>query len=588
MLGAVFAIDVSILTDGRAPLGGRVPSMGVGWRGWGVNLPRGKFDLREYVWLSALYTMREENMLRFGVSNLRRLKDVPEIDLKRINLLVGRNSSGKSSFLRVFPLLRQSLMTRTSSPILWYGDYVDMGNFSGVVRNNSSSDSIVFRFGMDGLYSSPRGYYASSNYFPYGGSRYFGRSDIEIYLSGSDQKTSISRIKSSFFDGEAIFDLTVDDEFHIKKAIMNGDDVTKIFVDGKILIQQGSIFPEITIRSSSPDEGIIFPYASSEFPARSYLVNILKDQLDKRLTDEKLMRIAVRFLSMNGFDDNSLLECENSVNTSSFRKLIRNIRQKDPKKLRAILRNVYFANQIAIAHNAAFKSLREIFINTLYIGPARARSERYYRYQDLAVSEIDSDGKNFPMFLNSLSAAQKEQFSQWVRDRFGYGVIVSEAQGHISISLSVNNQTTNVVDTGYGVSQILPVLGQVWWALNRENSPAVRRREHAPILLIEQPELHLHPAHQALIADAFASERRYERKSRDISELSFIIETHSEALINRIGQLIYENKIDSSDVQILIFDTDQDLDDRETTVKLSHFDSNGNLVNWPYGFFQAG
>jgi len=37
VLGAVFAIDVSILTDGRAPLGGRVPSMGVGLVGWGVK-----------------------------------------------------------------------------------------------------------------------------------------------------------------------------------------------------------------------------------------------------------------------------------------------------------------------------------------------------------------------------------------------------------------------------------------------------------------------------------------------------------------------------------------------------------------------
>ena len=40
--------------------------------------------------------------MKFGIKNLRRLRNVPPIELKPITLLVGRNSSGKSSFLRLF------------------------------------------------------------------------------------------------------------------------------------------------------------------------------------------------------------------------------------------------------------------------------------------------------------------------------------------------------------------------------------------------------------------------------------------------------------------------------------------------------
>ncbi len=56
------------------------------------------------------------------IQNLRSLKDTGLIELKPITLLLGRNSSGKSTFLRTFPLLRQAYETATSGGIIWNGD----------------------------------------------------------------------------------------------------------------------------------------------------------------------------------------------------------------------------------------------------------------------------------------------------------------------------------------------------------------------------------------------------------------------------------------------------------------------------------
>jgi predicted ATPase len=216
----------------------------------------------------------------------------------------------------------------------------------------------------------------------------------------------------------------------------------------------------------------------------------------------------------------------------------------------------------------------------------RARSERYYRYQDLAVSEIDPDGKNFPMFLNSLNDELREDFSTWVADRFGYGVEVEQRSGHISINLKVGNYTTNIVDNGYGISQILPVLGQIWWASTGVGGRTSQtRRGQGSILVIEQPELHLHPAHQALIADAIVAERG-NKGANAPSPVQFIIETHSEALVNRLGELVALGQIEPEDVQILIFEGGDDPAERLTNVRLAHFDDEGTLTNWPYGFFE--
>jgi hypothetical protein len=116
------------------------------------------------------------------------------------------------------------------------------------------------------------------------------------------------------------------------------------------------------------------------------------------------------------------------------------------------MRTIYFAILPDVINNAG-ASFRSLTSKSLYIGPARARSDRYYRYQDLAVSEIDPDGKNFPMFLNSLSDSQVSSMSLWINTLFGYGLAVSRSEGHISIKLIEAGVEFSIVDTGYGVSQ---------------------------------------------------------------------------------------------------------------------------------------
>lgn len=517
-------------------------------------------------------------MLRFGLDNIRRLRHVPPIEIRPITLLVGKNSSGKSTFLRMFPLLRQSLTTRTSSPILWYGDLVDFGTFKSVI-SDGEEESMSLSFGVDEYAISARTHPLEYRYQPR--RRAKQPVDVKLTISGDDEKTSLSQMSFVYQAGDVHFDLFLNADGDLKRIDLNGEDVSSVFETSNVSFHQGSILPEMLIQPKVKENKRLYYDYFDIFV--SQFVNIIRSQVNRRIGDQQIHALAFNFFEMPDLSDASWQFLSSQVNVKGLRTIIEHMRSKNPPKYKRRIEILYYVCQLIKMIPDLFSELRVILSTTLYIGPMRARSERYYRYQDLAVSEIDPDGKNFPMFLNSLSAELRENFSQWVADRFGYGVEVAPLSGHISINLKVGTYVTNIVDNGYGISQILPVLGQIWWASRAAHLRLPPSRVPRSILVIEQPELHLHPAHQALIADAIVGERNVDDLA---SKVQFIIETHSEVLVNRLGELVALGKIGHEDLQILIFEGDDEFAERVTKVRLARFDEEGTLSNWPYGFFE--
>ena len=72
------------------------------------------------------------NTLR--LKKYRCFEDTGDINLKPLTLLVGANSSGKSSFLKFFPLLKHSIGIRKNGVFLWYSDDVDFKDFKNVAN----------------------------------------------------------------------------------------------------------------------------------------------------------------------------------------------------------------------------------------------------------------------------------------------------------------------------------------------------------------------------------------------------------------------------------------------------------------------
>jgi hypothetical protein len=314
-------------------------------------------------------------------------------------------------------------------------------------------------------------------------------------------------------------------------------------------------------------------------------VSLFAPYLKKRIKERTLESLCDALVDLGSPDKKKILKQLGKVGPKPWQTFIQELCGADRRQIYPKLHEVLSLAALPNILASIRYYLRSVITSTLYIGPARARSERYYRYQDLAVSEIDPDGKNFPMFLNSLNSRQIIEFSRWTESLFGYGLDIERQSsgGHMSINLIAKGVKSNIVDTGYGISQILPVLGQIWWARSKLNRTPTGRSSLA-LLAIEQPELHLHPGHQALLADALVGEVA-DGSALNSSQIHFLVETHSETLLNRLGELIAQKRIPHGDVQVVLFEALDD-DIRLTDVRTSSFNENGELLDWPYGFFQ--
>lgn len=85
-------------------------------------------------------------MNQISIKNVRSLEDIPTLDLKPLTVLLGKNSSGKSTFLRIFPLLKQSCSLMTRGVLSFFGDFVDFGEFKDIKTSNITDDFIELGF----------------------------------------------------------------------------------------------------------------------------------------------------------------------------------------------------------------------------------------------------------------------------------------------------------------------------------------------------------------------------------------------------------------------------------------------------------
>jgi predicted ATPase len=224
---------------------------------------------------------------------------------------------------------------------------------------------------------------------------------------------------------------------------------------------------------------------------------------------------------------------------------------------------------------AADLVLAHFMSRVAYLAPLRVRPDRAYRVQNLAVDEVDPDGENLAMFLRSLSSEESASFAAFTSNALGFETSVRTIGHHAEILVKSTKAKVfvNLVDVGFGYSEVLPLAAILWASCIR---PVIGKREPTPLIAIEQPELHLHPAHQAELARMLVEAVSKGGGTR------LLVETHSESLINGLGKLIYEGAIKAEDVQIVLFDQDEETE--QTTVKLAGYRENGALYDWPYGF----
>jgi predicted ATPase len=196
----------------------------------------------------------------------------------------------------------------------------------------------------------------------------------------------------------------------------------------------------------------------------------------------------------------------------------------------------------------------------------------------MAASELGPGGENL---LRVLGSSEKygvgrrtlvQLLRPWLSERFRMVKnldLVDLAEGGTIRSLVADEMAgfkgINVAAMGEGLSQIMTTMAGVLMSSSGE------------CLLIEQPEIHLHPAAQADLGDLFI-------ETVETNKAQVIVETHSEHLLLRIRRRVAEGKIRPEQLAILYVEKVKG----ESRVRHLELNGRGHFDEWPEGFFEEG
>lgn len=488
-------------------------------------------------------------MNNLRLKNYRCFTDTGDIKFRPITILIGANSTGKSSVLKFFPLLKQTVGEFVNGLFLWTGPLVDLKDFKNTLRDDEKEMTIGFTI----------------NELPV---RSRTRSGIEMLHN--------VRI-------ETVLCSNPDDEHYenIKRLVIAFDKHTFLVEEvgnGKMLLSVDNI-------SSDNLKDNIFLAATN-----SLLPKVLFRVVEDEITDEpdsayKRMRGLMKDENRMLFLRTLIRTNDNVFDDQKLRDTIlhdrRSVIEADKVETFINYLHYYTVNRLIDSINLYLIDLAR---RTTYVKPLRAIVERYYRFTNQAVDEIAADGSNLPMFYNSLSPQKFNAFNNWLKKLFGFSVRLRPSEGHVELQITEKDKPVrNLVDVGFGYTQILPILTILWKKIYMDAEKERKSINKTYIVAIEQPELHLHPRFQGLFAEMLAFVISDSKKQN--VDLRIIIESHSEIIVNKLGELIADedNPLGRNEVNVLIFNSQQD--NLKQEVNESLYDEEGILNNWPFGFF---
>ena len=342
--------------------------------------------------------------LSFGIENIRRIGSTPQIEMRPITVLVGRNSAGKSTFLRSLPLIRQSLETRSSAPILWYGDLVDFGDPIVAIGERETKKQAAFRFTLSDIREEKR----RSPYYFYAG-YYRQRTPVRVdtvsvrYIIGVQEEQTVLQsieveIPEEGIDVRLDFASTAGASGKITIGGTLADILPKAYEVRRV--DRNLFSPPLVIPRSliNEERGMRWPMRSADILAEA-LVDTFRQQITRNLSEKTYQREAWRILSEERLDSATLKRLRSTSSTATFRAVYDQLLSSEDNRVRQKTTSIHNLSRVFSVLEVIEDQLMAYFLNIGYLEPVRAASERFYRKQELEVAEIAPNGANFPMFL---------------------------------------------------------------------------------------------------------------------------------------------------------------------------------------------
>jgi len=220
-------------------------------------------------------------------------------------------------------------------------------------------------------------------------------------------------------------------------------------------------------------------------------------------------------------------------------------------------------------YNDTFENLIE---EIAYLGPLRQHPKRAYLWTGAAPNIIEPDGENT---ISAILASQRKggsllaETSEWLAkmglvNTFRVQTLDSNKRFY-ETKVRIGGVESSLLDVGFGVSQILPVITLLFFA------------PEGSIILLEQPELHLHPRAQAHLADLLLH-------VAETRKLQLIVESHSEHLLRRLQRRVAESEYPFAipgNIKMYFCQSGEN----GSEIQPVDIDKYGQIKNWPEDFF---
>lgn len=253
-----------------------------------------------------------------------------------------------------------------------------------------------------------------------------------------------------------------------------------------------------------------------------------------------------------------------------------------PDEVVVYYQNAEFVQVLDFEQERLFKSI-------CYLGPLRSKADRVYTWGGNAPESVGAAGENTVAAIlsardrkigifkpNAKRASPAKPFEEVIALRLKeLGLIESFEVANVSgqlyrvkVRAKGSGDAVDLPDVGFGISQVLPVLVQCFYA------PA------GSVILMEQPEIHLHPSAQSALADVMIDVINSRENGVD-RNIQVIIETHSEHFLRRLQRRIAEDVVPQEKVSAYF----ANIDKIPASLDPLQIDIFGNIQNWPENFF---
>ena len=214
---------------------------------------------------------------------------------------------------------------------------------------------------------------------------------------------------------------------------------------------------------------------------------------------------------------------------------------------------------ISVLHDTVSHSVGNTGQNTSYILGEMDKQQKldpnFQLPKDLKISAIDRFSANCEEWLDFIVPGTRIQYGVDMERNFTTLMVKNQGEFHLPVA------------TGFGITYVLPVI------------IALLTSKSGDLLLLENPEAHIHPAGQRWLGELIAL--------ACAGGVQIMVETHSDHVINGIRLAVKKNKIHPESTGIFFFYKDEK-EDYKHKVILPTIDRDGRIDIWPEGFLDEG